>query len=75
MVSICNLCGQCDEIEIHLFLQCLFAIKIWSWLHNKFNCALDLYSFASLLSICDRKWSTQLRDISFAAITNTVWVL
>ena len=39
-----------DETSDHLFLQCPFAIELWTWLGGKLNCLIDCASVLSLIS-------------------------
>lgn len=72
MVSMCSLCGKAYETADHLFLNCPFAVGIWNWLQGLLNSAIDHSSFTSLLSICDKRWSSQVHDVILAAILSSI---
>jgi hypothetical protein len=75
MVSCCSLCNQAYETSQHLFFECPFAIKWWNWLSSSIEFPLDISSPAALLSILDRNWSSQVKDLLISAITNIVWLI
>lgn len=74
-ISMCSLCGESEETSKHLLLQCEFANQIWLWLKGVLNCFIDLSSIVNMMSIRDRNWSSQLKDVSLAATINVVWVI
>lgn len=75
MASMCSLCGMAEENSAHLFLQCSYALEIWQWLSHLLNFNIDLSSFLSLFSICNKQWSSQLQDIIISAIVHVVWTI
>lgn len=36
---------------------------------------MDTSSISSILAICDKRWSSQAKDVILAAITNVVWII
>lgn len=69
------MCSSAAESTEHLFLQCPFAASIWNWLSGVINQVLDLSSVHSLLSVCNRNWCSQLKDVILAAVTNVCWII
>lgn len=74
-VSMCSLCGTNEETSLHLFLYFPFAISLWTWLQGILGCNIDTSSFVHLLSVIDKSWSSQLKDISLDAVINIIWVI
>lgn len=72
-VSMCSLCNAASESSNNLFLACPFALHIWTRLKRTIGCDIDLSSFNSVLQVCDRGWSSQIRDLVLAAIINVFW--
>lgn len=72
IASRCNLCGDSIETSFHSFFQCRFALKIWTWLNSTFQCSVDLSTTSSILSVLERNWSSQVKDILLAAVTNSI---
>lgn len=62
LASMCNLCNNSIDSSFHLFLSCPYAVNLWNWLSCIIQCPLNLSSLASLLSVLDRNWSTQIKD-------------
>lgn len=56
VVSVCSHCGQAAEIAPHLFLVCIFARQIWSWLGCIINLNVVCSNIFSFLSLCSRGW-------------------
>lgn len=73
LVFMCSLCGS-HKTSDHMFFQCNFTSRIWSWLGH---CAgLEFWDwyflYFPLLAICDRNW---ISHVLLAAITNTIWAV
>ncbi|WJX12769.1 hypothetical protein P8452_03227 [Trifolium repens] len=49
MPSMCNFCHNHVESSFHIFFECHFAIKLWSWLAGCLNLTLQ---FTSMEDIC-----------------------
>lgn len=74
-VSVCGLYYQHAKSSDHIFFQCSFAKEIWSWFSSIIQQSVDLSSFESILSICNRSWSPQILDVISAAIVNIIWAI
>lgn len=73
VVSVCSLCGQAAESTNHLFLDCIFARRLWGWLSSAIHTSIDLSSFQTILALVDRSWSDQMHDVITATIINVIW--
>ena len=76
VVSVWSLCLISDESSDHLFLRCQFATRLWDWIGQKLNCAIDTTSVDTLLSCRPARYSSQVSDIFLAAVlhtTHTIW--
>lgn len=49
VVSVCSFCLKTDELLVHLFLRCPFAVELWTWIGGRMNCSFDLSSIFTLL--------------------------
>lgn len=63
------------ETNEHLLCGCTFDDKIWNWLGALINCSIDHSSMQNLLLVCDRKWSSQVKDVVVAGIINYVRII
>jgi ribonuclease HI len=75
VVSCCSLCGRDYETADHLFLRCPFVTRYWSWLSVLLGRVIDVSNFNTLLDMCRRGWSPQVRDLIIAAIINILWLI
>jgi hypothetical protein len=75
ITSMCNLCNNHVESSFHLFFECQFAIKLWSWLAGCLNVTLQFYSMEDMWRLCDWDWSPQSKVTITAAITNLLNIL
>ncbi|WJX41072.1 hypothetical protein P8452_28481 [Trifolium repens] len=75
IVSCCSLCGREYETADHLFLRCPFITRYWNWLSALIGRTVDTSNFSSLLGMCSRGWSPQVRDIIIASIVNIIWLV
>jgi hypothetical protein len=76
--SMCNLCNNHVETSFHLFFECHYAIKLWSWLAGCLNVTLQFYSNDDIWKLCDLIWSPQSKVTITAAIINllnTLWLV
>jgi hypothetical protein len=51
--SMCNLCKTHVESSFHLFFECSYAIKLWSWLAGCLNFTIQFYSMEDIWKLCD----------------------
>ncbi|XP_019459917.1 PREDICTED: uncharacterized protein LOC109359677 [Lupinus angustifolius] len=72
VVSICTMCLASQETSDHLFLKCHFAVTLWNWLSCSLNTYIDTNSTASILQVCFKSWSPQVKEVVVAAIINIV---
>jgi ribonuclease HI len=75
--SMCNLCNKHAESSFHIFFECDFAIKLWSWLATCLNFTLQFLSMEDMWKVCDLNWSPQCKVTVTAAIINllnTIWL-
>jgi hypothetical protein len=76
--SMCSLCNKFAESTIHLFFECEFANKLWSWLANCLNLNLHFSSLEDMWKITDLHWSPQCK-IAISAVViyliNTIWLV
>lgn len=75
VVSIYCHCKRQMETTDHLFFHCEYASFLWNWLSNLLHASIDHSNVLSLLSILDRNWSSQLKDVILSAITHIIWVI
>jgi hypothetical protein len=66
--SMCSLCNAHCESSSHLFLDCIFASKIWSWLSYLLNLNCTFSNIHDVFSICNKGWSPLCK----LAITTTI---
>jgi hypothetical protein len=53
MPSMCSSCQCCAETTTHLFFDCTFALKLWSWLAGILNKSLQFNSMSEVWSLLD----------------------
>jgi hypothetical protein len=74
--SICCFCKKHGESSFHIFFECDFAIKIWSWFANSINLVLQFTTMDDMWKICDLNWSPQCKVVIKAALVhllNGIW--
>jgi ribonuclease HI len=60
----------------HIFFECDYAIKLWSWLAGCLNQTIQFTCMEDMWKLCDNHWSPQGKITLVAAITNllyTIW--
>ncbi|GAU20130.1 hypothetical protein TSUD_351920 [Trifolium subterraneum] len=73
--SMCNLCNSHEESSFHLFFECAYAIRLWSWLIGCLNMVLH-FTMDDMWKLCDLNWSPQCKVTVTATIINlinTIW--
>jgi ribonuclease HI len=68
--SMCSLCNKQGESTFHIFFECEFAVKIWSWFASCLNLVLQFTSIEDMWKICDMDWSPQCKEVIRAAMVN-----
>lgn len=58
--SICNLCYKHEESSFHLFFNCEYSIRIWSWLASCLNLSLNFSCLEDVRKFCDLSWSPHI---------------
>ena len=74
--SIYNLCLQQEETTFHLFFDCSFSIRLWTWFSQILNLNLHFNDVEEIWNLCDRSWTPQCKLVIKAAIVNiltTIW--
>jgi hypothetical protein len=78
MPSMCNFCHKHVESSFHIFFECYFAIKLWSWLAGCLNLTLQFTSMEDIWKLCDLSWAPQSKVTIIVAIINllnTIWLV
>ncbi|KAK2444753.1 hypothetical protein QL285_015757 [Trifolium repens] len=73
---ICCFCKKHGESSFHMFFDCEFAIKIWSWFANSINLVLQFTTMDDMWKICDMNWSPPCKVVIEAAMVhllNGIW--
>jgi ribonuclease HI len=74
--SMCNLCSNHEETSFHLFFECWFAIRLWSWLAGCLNLTLQFTNMEDMWKLCELNFPPQSKITLAAAIINllnTIW--
>jgi ribonuclease HI len=74
--SMCNLCNKHPESSFHIFFECAFAIKLWSWLAGCLNMTIQFTCMEDMWKLCDLNWSPQGKVTIIAVIINllnSIW--
>jgi hypothetical protein len=75
--SMCNLCNSHVETSFHIFFECSYAIKLWSWLAGCINQVIHFSTMEDMWKLCELHWSPQSKVTMTAAIVNllnTIWL-
>jgi len=73
--SMCSSCHSCSETSFHLFFECSFAIRMWTWLASILNKSLHFNSLDDIWSLLDSNWSSQCKVTIRACIVNILNVI
>ncbi|KAK2410614.1 hypothetical protein QL285_045971 [Trifolium repens] len=68
--SMCNFCNAHSESSFHIFFECAFAVRLWSWLAGCLNITIQFSCMDDMWKLCDLNWSLQAKVTLIAAITN-----
>jgi hypothetical protein len=74
--SMCNLCNCHIESSFHIFFECSFAIRLWSWLAGCLNQTIQFTCMEDMWKLCDLNWSPQSKVTITTAIINllnSIW--
>jgi hypothetical protein len=63
--SMCNLCNKHTETSFHIFFECPFAVRLWSWFAGCLNQALQVTSMEDMWKICEWQWSPQCNQVNY----------
>ena len=73
--SMCSSCHAFGETAFHLFFECSFAQKLWSWLASLLNKPLLFNSLADIWAILDNSWTPQCKVVVQACIVNLLNII
>lgn len=71
----CNICKIQEDITLHIFFNCQFAVTIWSWFNNLINLTCFPLHPSDLWSLLDPTWSSQCQLVINATIINIINVI
>ncbi|GAU31934.1 hypothetical protein TSUD_288680 [Trifolium subterraneum] len=75
--SMCNLRNKHVESSFHIFVECAYAVRLWSWFAGCINLVLQFNYVEDMWKLCDLNWSPQYKITINAAIVNlinTLWL-
>lgn len=75
VVSIFSLCGTIANTTSHIFFNCSYCKCLWSWLSDILKLHVDSSEIVSVLSICNRNWSSQALEVVVAGIINVLGII
>lgn len=61
--SMCSSCQASSETTFHLFFECNFATKMWSWLASLLNTPLQFSTSADMWSPLQLNWTPQCKVV------------
>jgi hypothetical protein len=76
LASVCSLCFNHIETTSHLFFECTYAAKVWTWFYNLINMVPSFQSLLDLFSVSDRGWNLQCSlviNFAIVQIINAIW--
>jgi hypothetical protein len=53
MPSMCSICKNHEESTFHVFFECGFAVKTWSWLAGCLNMVIQFNAMDDIWKLCD----------------------
>jgi ribonuclease HI len=74
--SMCNLCNSHIESSFHIFFECPFAIRLWSWLAGCLNITIQFTCMEDMWKLCDLNWSPQSKvtiTVAIINLLNSIW--
>ncbi|XP_058741922.1 uncharacterized protein LOC131614340 [Vicia villosa] len=71
--SKCSLCDSNEEKSTHLFFDCFFAVKIWSWFSSILEVPNAIKSLADCLQILNEAWSQQAMAVIKSSIVFIIY--
>lgn len=78
LASSCSICFLASETTPHLFFECPYAIKIWSWLASLLNTTNQFTSLSDVWKISGNYWSPQCLVVIKSCVVNiisTIWFI
>jgi len=73
--STCSSCHAYAKTTFHLFFECSFALKMWSWLASLLNKSLIFNSPMDIWAILDNSWTPQCHVVVQACIINLLNII
>lgn len=73
--SMCGLYNKSIENDIHLFLECPSAVKLYNWLQNSLSCLIGLSYFSFIFTGCKKGRSPQCSIVIYVTIIATFKVI
>lgn len=70
--SIYSFCMNCTESTFHLFFDCSFALKLWSWLATMLVTTLQFTTIHDIWHLCDINWTPRCKVVIKACIINVL---
>jgi ribonuclease HI len=70
--SMCNLCCKKEESSFHIFFDCEFAVRIWSWLANCLDMVLQFTCMEDMWKLCELNFAPQCKVVISSALVNLI---